>query len=272
MHIDPNDWMDRAYYLGVYEQHLARLIKSVVRAGDVCIDVGAQKGYATLHLANACGPQGRVIAFEPDRRAVAQLRANAEKNYFENILLYACSLSNEESVHDFAISKQIGWSSRFPNELARPHVESVVSVQSRRLDDVFEELGFDSEGQRVTFLKIDAEGSEPLVLLGAERTIKHFRPIIHIEINKSSLQAGGYRADTIEQILRSHSYRLYAIRLRKKRVREWIRPNIELVQICSIATEIGECEDVLAIPGLSGDITRLEVDEQTFAFMKDKQA
>jgi hypothetical protein len=55
MRIDPKDRADRAFYLGSYEQHLARVIAATIRPGDVCIGVGAQKGFITLHLAKAVG-------------------------------------------------------------------------------------------------------------------------------------------------------------------------------------------------------------------------
>src|SRR6266568_3077417 len=80
MHIDPEDWADRAFYLGSYEPHLVALIRAIVRKGDVCLDVGAQKGFMTLHMASAVGPGGRLISFEPDPRAMRALRENVDRN------------------------------------------------------------------------------------------------------------------------------------------------------------------------------------------------
>jgi hypothetical protein len=64
-----NDIRDQWMLFGTYEQALVYSIKKLVRPGEVCIDVGAERGYITLHLARAVDSGGRVLAFEPDPRA-----------------------------------------------------------------------------------------------------------------------------------------------------------------------------------------------------------
>ena len=247
MCIDPQDWMDRAFYLGSYERHLVHLIADTVRSGDVCIDVGAQKGFITLNMAKATGPRGLVISVEPDPRAMEALRANVQRNGFDQVRLYSCALGDSDSSCMFALSHQLGWSSRFPNDVARPTVARTIAVRTRRLDDVIAEAGVVPETHRISLLKIDAEGSEPLVLEGAQRTLERFRPTVHIEVNNSSLSAGGYSAGSIETLLRSLDYQLYAI--------HWGRltRRLSLSPITSLSTDIGGCEDVLAVssPGSS---------------------
>jgi FkbM family methyltransferase len=248
MRIDPHDWMDRAFYLGSYEQHLVHLIATMVRPGDVCIDVGAQKGFMTLHLAEVVGGKGRVIAFEPDPRAMEALRANVQRNGFKQVSLSSCALGDCEAYCRFALSRQLGWSSRFPNELAKPTITSSISVRTRRLDDIIAEAGVVAGTHRISFIKIDAEGSEPLVLQGAQETLTRFRPTVHIEVNKPSLCAGGFSPDSIETLLRPLGYQLYAIRFGKTR---WLHRRPSLVPLASFASDVGDLEDVLAVSSAS---------------------
>jgi FkbM family methyltransferase len=248
MRIDPKDWMDRAFYLGFYEQHLVHLIAATVRPGDVCIDVGAQKGFMTLHLAKAVGPGGRVIAFEPDPRAMEALTSNVQRNAFEQVRLYSCALGDCEASCRFALSHQLGWSSRFPNDLAKPAVATTISVRTRRLDDIIAEAGLVPETHRISFIKIDAEGSEPLVLQGAQETLKRFRPTVHIEVNKPSLCAGGFSADSIETLLCPLDYQLLAVRWRRT---GWLQRRLSLIPLASLTSDIGACDDVLAVSSLS---------------------
>ncbi len=245
MHIDPRDWMDRGFYLGSYEPHTVRLIAATVQPGDVCIDVGAQKGFLTLHLAKGVGPAGHVIAFEPDPRAMEALRLNVKRNGFEQVRLYSCALGDSDSSCRFALSHQLGYSSRFPNDIAKPTVESTISVRTRRLDDIVTEAGFAPETHHISFVKIDAEGSEPLVLQGAQETLRRFRPAVHIEVNKSSLYAGGFSADSIQTLLSPLNYQLYAIRYRWT---GWLQRRLSLIPVTSLTSDIGGCEDVLAVP------------------------
>jgi FkbM family methyltransferase len=245
MQIDPNDWMDRAFHRGPYEPQLVGLIAAIVQPGDVCLDVGAQKGFMTLHMAKAAGPRGRVIAFEPDPRAMQLLGANVQRNGFAQVSLHACALADREADCVFALSRQLGWSSRFPNDIAKPVVASTISVRTRRLDDIVAELGVVPETHRLSFVKIDAEGSEPLVLQGAEKTLQRFRPTLHIEVNKRSLNAGGFSTESVEGLLRSLNYDLYAVRFH--RTGPLLQRRLRLANVACLATDLGDCEDVLAV-------------------------
>src|SRR5574341_2318486 len=85
MEIDPRDFMERSFYLGIYEPALILMIHHVVRRGDTCLDIGAQKGYVTLNLAKAVGASGRVLAFEPDPRAAEHLSRHCAWNHLHNV-------------------------------------------------------------------------------------------------------------------------------------------------------------------------------------------
>jgi FkbM family methyltransferase len=249
MNIDPKDWMDRACYLGSYEQHLIRLIASTVRSGDVWVDVGAQEGFITLHLATAVGPLGRVVAFGPDPRAMESLRSNVQRNGFAQVKLFTCALGDCDAACEFALSHQLGWSSRFPNDLAKPTIASTISVKTRRLDDILAEAGMVAGTHRISFIKIDTEGSELLVLRGARETLTRFRPTIHIEVNKASLAAGGFSTDSMESLLRSLKYELFALRWR--RTGALLQRRLYLSPVASLTSDIGACEDVLAVNSLN---------------------
>jgi FkbM family methyltransferase len=248
MEIDPNDWMDRAFHQGYYEPHLVELIAAIVRPGDVCLDVGAEKGFMTLHMAKAVGRGGRVIAFEPDPRAMELLRRNVEHNGFGQVTLDASALADCETVCEFALSRQLGWSSRFPNNIAKPLVASTISLRTRRLDDIVEAMGIMPETHRLSFVKIDAEGSEPLVLQGARKTLKRFRPTIHLEINRRSLYAGGFSIESVEGFLHSLDYDFFSIRFR--RTGFLFQRRLSLNPAASLARDLGDCEDVLAVSSL----------------------
>jgi FkbM family methyltransferase len=249
MRIDPHDVADRAFYLGTFDPHLVALIAALVRPGDVCLDVGAQKGFMTLHMAKAAGPGGRVIAFEPDPRAMDALRANAQRNVFEQVSFYSCAAGDRESNCEFALSRQIGWSSRFPNELAKATLISTISVRTRRVDDAIGEMGIGPATHRLSLIKVDAEGSEPLVLEGAQETLRRFRPAIHIEINRTALGAGGFTPASVEDFLRSRDYDLFTLRFRKDG--GWRQRRLELCPVACLTSEIGACEDVLAVDRLN---------------------
>jgi FkbM family methyltransferase len=237
MLIDPADPVDLSFHFGSYERHLVRLIKRIVRAGDLCVDVGAHKGFLTLQLARAVGPSGRVISIEPDERAMSLLKSHCERNGVQNASLYTCAVGDAPGDVEFSLSNRIGWSSSFPNELARTAICRTVVVPRRTLDEVVSEVG-PSLFPRLSLIKVDVEGAEPLVLAGARNTIDAFRPVVHIEVNKASLRAAGKRFEDLAGPLTALGYKLYAFKARR------------LCLLEALDRDLGECEDIVALhPG-----------------------
>ena len=163
------DSVQRDAFFGHYEPDSTRLLISLVRPGDVIIDVGANVGVITLQLARALRGRGRVHAFEPSPEVNRQLKRN-------------CSLNPELqqliSVHDVALGEVpgvmpfyapveeggAGWGS-----LARfDDIESnQVSVNVETLDRMMEALG----RPQIRVVKMDIEGFEVEALRGAKDTL-----------------------------------------------------------------------------------------------------
>jgi FkbM family methyltransferase len=243
MYIDPDDPSDQQMLFGAYERPLIRCIERLIHPGEICIDVGAEKGYITLHLARAVGSGGRVLAFEPDLRAAKELRENCVRNGVDSIVtLFQVALADEQGYCDLALTTQLGNSSRFPNEFARAQVVSKISVPTLTLDQVIEGAGISGN---VSFIKIDAEGSEPLILKGMSRTIERFRPAIWLEVNRPSLRAGNFPIDAIESPLREAGYDLYRLVGFRD---HFLRLKFSLITVRNLAEVPDELFDILAVP------------------------
>ena len=94
-------WIDPASYLGVmlggesvYEPQTLAAIKGLLRPGDTFVDVGANEGYFTVVASRCVGPNGRVIAVEPQLRALEALKRNLELNDCRNVSLHEVALSD----------------------------------------------------------------------------------------------------------------------------------------------------------------------------------
>jgi len=243
MYIDPDDPSDQKMLFGVYERQLIHCIERLVRPGEICIDVGAEKGYITLHLARAVGSKGRVLAFEPDPRAAKELWENCVRNRVNSVVtLFQVALADEEGDCELALTTQLGNSTRFPNEFARPQVISRIIVPTKTLDQAIEETGISGN---LSFIKIDAEGSEPLILKGMSRTLKRFRPAIWTEINRPSLRAGNFPIDAIEAPLRNAGYELYRVVGFRD---NFLRMKFSLITVHNLAEVPEELFDILAVP------------------------
>lgn len=209
MEIDPADGMDRSFYVGTYDPWLLALVRAVVRPGDTVIDIGAHKGYVALHCALRVGPTGHVFAFEPDPRARTQFERHRDRNGLRQISIYGHALGREAGTLEFALSEHLGWSSFFPNREAREVVARTVGVPVKSLDAMIAERELPLEPARLSFVKIDAEGAEPLILQGMARLLADSSPTLWIEVNRGSLEAGGFGVADVERPLRDAGYGLY---------------------------------------------------------------
>jgi hypothetical protein len=76
----------------------------------------------------------------------------------------------------------------------------VIQVNCRRLDSIIEELDIKPD-----LVKIDVEGFEDLVLSGATKMFRLFRPRLMLEVNPGALH------ERLTQILSEYGYEFYNI-------------------------------------------------------------
>ncbi len=133
---------------------------------EVCVSVGAHVGTWTVPLA---AKFQEVLAFEPVPEHYECLERNTEG--LDNVTLFKCGLAK--------INGKANWS----NDPTRPG-----NTGSRYLKlnggDIFIHPLDDLALDNVSFLKLDVEGCEPLVIDGARRTIKRCKPTILVEVKK----------------------------------------------------------------------------------------
>ena len=177
--------------------------------GDTCIDIGAQKGYVSLTLAKAVGSKGRVLAFEPDKRAAAKLGANIDRANQRVIEVFRCALGEREGSCTFVLSKVLGWSSRFPNDLAKTAIEDTVEVKVNSLDEMIARKEIVVDASRLSFIKLDAEGSEPFILRGMTRLLSTANLVLFMEVNFDSLAAASSSPEELRGILRDLQLDIY---------------------------------------------------------------
>lgn len=167
-----------------YELHELRYAVSVLRAGDVAIDVGAHVGVFALHMAEAVGPTGMVYAFEPlARNAQLLAMAIAENQFAARLQLERAGVSDQTGQATLNFAREtlntggayIGAPDPSLGALAAETVPVV------RLDD------FDCR-RPIRLIKMDVEGGEPRVIAGAGRLLATDRPTIVSEIHPEQLR------------------------------------------------------------------------------------
>ena len=168
------------------EAHLVRTLKRVDALGT-CVDVGANRGsFAELLLENGAD---RVFAFEPHPAHGRSLQALRDR------------FPDRLSISEAAVGATSGQADLFFNDAALSHAslaedvnrisyvnnDKATRVRVTSVDDFVAEDALET----VDFLKIDTEGYEHEVLIGARELLAHRPPkAVLLEFNQHQLVRG----------------------------------------------------------------------------------
>lgn len=177
---------------GEYAQAEVEFLCSVVRQGDVVVDAGANIGAIAVPLAQAVGPRGKVLAFEPQRLVFQMLCANAVLNGLTNVHAVSSALGAQLgklylTTPNYEREGNFGAVSLGRDGLSGAEVHTVDLVDLDRLD----------------LMKVDVEGMEADVLRGAEKTIARCRPLLYVENDRPQ------KSEELVELLRSMNYDLW---------------------------------------------------------------
>lgn len=175
-------------------ERLARLLRAAYPdggAGRVLADVGANIGVTSLTIGAAAPYHAELLCFEPDARSIPLLRDNLAANDFPQARILDYALAERDGVARLRCGTRNAATSALAEAHSRIQSAGAVfkEVPVRRLDSVLLELGI----ERLDFLKIDVEGGETPVILGASETIARHRPIIFTEFNAWTQMTAGAR-------------------------------------------------------------------------------
>jgi FkbM family methyltransferase len=197
-----------------YERETTVLVASVLRPGDVFVDVGAHVGYFSVLASAMVGPTGQVVSFEPEPGNYAQLINHIRLNKLANVLPIHCAAGAEETVLDLHINSDNDGGHALWD--VRRHVLNEKSRAAPRAHPVFvatlDRVLANVAVGRVRAIKIDVEGNEHSVLRGARETLeKHQVPFVVAEINRDGLGALGSSEDALREYMASLGYETWLV-------------------------------------------------------------
>jgi len=171
-----------------YDRLTKIIMKEELHATSNCLDIGCHEG-EMLDIMLEFAPQGKHLAFEP----IPYLYDKLEKRYNGNTSVHQLALSNNNGEVEFNVVKNAPAFSGLKKrsyQVSNPDIEKI-KVKTQKLDDL---LPADA---KVDFVKIDVEGGEYDVLLGAVNTFKRCQPVLIFEFG---LGASDYYGTTPDQL------------------------------------------------------------------------
>lgn len=170
MALDRTDFVQRTIFTeGIYEPEVTRVLMSELRPRDVFFDVGANAGYYTC-AAVRIGVK-LVCAFEPDPLAASVVRLNLGLNGAD---------PKTWRVLELALGRSVGTAIFHRSHVSnsgRSGLRAVDAVASFRVPvDTVDSIIADGRAPLPTVMKVDVEGHELEVLLGARRLLEDKAP------------------------------------------------------------------------------------------------
>ena len=141
------------------------LCERFLRPDSVALDIGANIGVTSAILSQHLS-EGYIFAFEPGASIFRALQTNIETNRLTNVKAFNMAVAETSGAVLFSENSAYGSISKSGTE-----------TRSTSVDDIAADL------KRLDFIKIDVEGFEKNVLLGAKETISKFNPVIYMEYN-----------------------------------------------------------------------------------------
>jgi FkbM family methyltransferase len=158
---------------GYWEMWITSALARLTKPGTLAIDIGANLGYYTLLMADAVGPSGSVIAFEPNPRLANMARTSVGINDFDSRV----------TVREEAVGQLSG--GQMTLAIPRANPQNALIMQSEEQKQGFKNVHGDHAQfvqvksitldslnlTNVGMVKIDAEGAEYNIWCGMQSTI-----------------------------------------------------------------------------------------------------
>lgn len=170
-----------AYLNGIndFEPDLCKLSKTLCNKKDsVVLDIGANIGLTALLFSDNAHT---VHAFEPAPSTFSFLKANIDRAKKKNIKLHNIGLG------DVAQNATIKKCNTFPaGAFISDHViaSDQLGIEDEAITiNTIDAFVKESSIEKISLIKIDAEGFEEKILSGAEKTLKNMKPVVILEMN-----------------------------------------------------------------------------------------
>jgi len=185
-----------------HEAGEVKFLESIVKEGMNVIDIGANVGITTVTAARKIRRGGKLYSFEPVPEYFNVLKDNVSSNGLGNVEVYELAVTDKAGRAPFY---QKGLSSGIVfGEGAKKFEVSTTSIDRFLSEEKIE---------RIDLINMDCEGSELLVLKGAQKTLWENKVKIFCEIHHDFLKQLGQSVEELVQYLQGLEFQVQSVSL-----------------------------------------------------------
>jgi FkbM family methyltransferase len=228
-------WARRAFesvylaYKRLLEAGPTSKLRDLIEPGTTVIDVGANIGFFSLKFGRWAGPSGQVIAIEPESRNMNSLRRRVGRANLGSIVeCVQAAAAGEPGELRLALNPTHPGDHRL--------AAAGEPVRAVTLDQLT-----DGSLRRVSLIKIDVQGAEMMVLLGARRLLAADRPALFVEVDDEALRGFDSSAEELIETVLGLGYSAHTL------TRRGIGPSTSAEALLANSAG-GSYSDVLFLP------------------------
>ena len=230
-----SDPFPRTYFLTHgYDLEFISIASTFLSNGGTFFDVGANFGFCTFGILAANPCKGiKSYLFEANPEMTACLKKSASLYPEENIRITSGAVSNQSGTSRLWVEK-----SHLGSSYISP--KGQVEVNAFRLDDLIHRESID----KIDFMKLDIEGSEPDALEGCRQSLgKAIIKAIYFEVSQETLARFGKRVEEYLDIFRRHHFQLFHVKQNDFDKRVISRQEIRRLNLNGHALDIAPVKD-----------------------------
>jgi FkbM family methyltransferase len=201
---------------GYYEKHELDIFKELSKSAHNVLDVGGNIGlYACVAGANL-PKSARCYSFEPVAENVDYLKKNIVLNKLKNVQIVEEAVGDLDGEVDIYLSAtEVGTHSASSAHLGKERASIKVKLTS--LDSFAKQRKLLS---KVDVLKIDVEGFDGNVIMGAQELIAKSAPTMFVEFIPALLEGSGFKLSELDDLLFSKYKYVFSINEPRNEMRE----------------------------------------------------
>lgn len=199
----------------IYEEDLIlKHLKKYIKKSKVVLDIGSHAGSHTI-VYKHINPKLKIYCFEPQIKMFELLSKNLKNNEFKNVETFNLGVANLSIDSQMDLYLMDGENSHVALDYGGDVRLNFGGMQIGEGGEKIKTITIDSLNlDSCDFIKIDTEGFEPLVLMGAKNTILKCKPVIMFENNEKKISKKTaenfkvkYPPPTSEEILIEYGYK-----------------------------------------------------------------
>ncbi len=226
-----NDMMDHQFYFRIDKPHWDGFLK-LIKSDFIVFDIGAKNGLMTMPLALKAA---HVHSYEPSQKNFTRLARHIALNALTNVSLHRSGIGDgHQKVKLYQAELYNLGMNRIMN--APDQATECEEIEINTLDGEMDEM----ELTRVDAIKIDVEGYEMNVLLGADKTISHFRPVLFIELIQKTLALYGHSPVQVIDFVKQKGYHCFDAKTLREMTTPLDRVETDIICLHKTSAQLAE--------------------------------